>query len=96
MTPQDRRESIAALAGNLGYQALLADLEESTSDILASLAGAKEEEQVLRFARLWQVFFHYWTLLKTTPDKLRDELNQEINQAGLHDRLDAYHNTVSF
>lgn len=90
MSHDDRRESIAALVGNMGYQALLKELEETINDTLVTLSTAKTEEQVVRFGRLYQVFFKYWHILKTTPETLRDELKKEQNDAAQDNALNDY------
>lgn len=80
MRPEDHREAIAALHGNLGYRLLLSDIEETFEDILSSLAGATDDEQTLRYARLFQVFYRMRTLLVTTPEKFRDEVGDDLTK----------------
>lgn len=80
MQPKDQRDAIAALPGNLGYRLLLSDIEITFEDILANLASANTDEQVVRYGRLFQVFWKMRSLLSTTPEKFREEISEDLNE----------------
>lgn len=79
MQPQEHRAAIAALSGHLGYRLLLSDIEVSFEDILANLAEANTDAQILHFGRLFQVFYRMRLLLKDSPEKFKDEVTDDLH-----------------
>ena len=90
MTEQERRESIASLRGNRGYILLLEDFETGVTGILAGLAEAKTDSQVLRLGRLFQSIYRFQCLLKTAPERALEEIDterQNLTAAGVPSEL---------
>lgn len=77
------REAIAALTGSRPYQLLIKEMESGVHEVLGALSNAKEDSEVLRLSRLWQVFFKYWQFLKDSPQFVRDELEKEMKEQPL-------------
>ena len=82
ISEQERREAIASLVGHRGYGFLLEDLDGAIESILVSLTSADTEEKVLRCARLFQVFNGWAMLLKTVPEKMKADLEEELEAVG--------------
>jgi len=77
---QPDREAISSLVGQRPYLLLLQELEEGIHALLAEMQTAKTDEHVLKLARLWQIFYHYWSVLRNNPEKIKQELNEELNE----------------
>lgn len=81
LSSADRREAIASLASSASFQIFCDLVEESLGDVTAAMVGAKTDGELLRVARLWQVYFKYLALMRTTPQAIRDEALRELNEA---------------
>jgi hypothetical protein len=82
---EERREAIASLTGHRGYRFLLEELGEGVNvELLAAMASAKTDDQLLRVARVWQVTYKFWSYLNSEPHKVRHELEHE-QQAALEE-----------
>lgn len=58
------------------------DLQECVDDVLASMTAADTDEKVKRYGRLFQVFYRFYTVLSTEPQRLRQELTQAQQEIG--------------
>ncbi len=82
LTPDERRDSIAALTGNLGFQLLLEDLQECHDSILAAMVQADTDAKVTRIARIFQVFYKYYTVLSLEPGRMKQALENDLAETG--------------
>ena len=73
----ERREAVASLPGNLGYQALLEDLEHLVNEAVALTVGASTEAATLKAARNLQALWKYFEIMKTGPENIRAEFERE-------------------
>lgn len=73
----ETREAIASLPGHLGYQALLKTLEDIVEAAVISTVQATTEAETLKAARNLQALFKYHTVLKTVPQNIQQEFEQE-------------------
>lgn len=80
LSEQEQNEAIAALVGNVGFQVLLEVLEEQQHATLKILSEAKDDQHVLRLARLWQTQFQYLNVLGTRPHEIKEFLDAQHEQ----------------
>lgn len=73
----EKREAIASLPGNLGYQLLLETLDGLVQDAVILTVNADTEAQTLKAARNLQALFKYFTVLKTVPQNVLAEFEEE-------------------
>lgn len=77
LTENQQHEALAELPGNLGFQVLLEMLEEQQHETLKALSEAKDDQHILRLARLWQTQFKYLNVMGTQPQALKEFLAQQ-------------------
>jgi hypothetical protein len=85
MSPLEKREAIASLPGHLGYQALLETMEGIVEDAVILTVNADTEAATLKAARNLQALFKYHNVLKTIPQNIQAEFEDErrlINEMG--------------
>lgn len=73
----EQRQAIASLPGNVGFQCLLAVLEGLVQDAVILTVNANTEAETLKAARNLQALFKYFNVLKTVPQNIQTEFEEE-------------------
>lgn len=73
----ERREYIAALPGHLGYQCLMEVMNSIVEDAVILTVQATTEAETLKAARNLQALFKYHNVLKTVPQNIQAEFEEE-------------------
>lgn len=85
MTIDEKREAIASLPGHVGFQALLELMDGVVQDAVILTVNATTEAETLKAARNLQALFKYNHVLKTEPEEVRAQFEEEkrlIEEAG--------------
>jgi hypothetical protein len=79
--------AIAELSGHPGYIELCRELDTQLQTLQQNVLLAKDDADILRHVRIWQAYSRAVDLVRSSPDRAREFLQQNQQTLGILEEL---------